>query len=161
MKNFREKSSFIRMMDKYQGDKNISIEELYNKFKEEIEEDNRIKEEKESQLISEFSGSYLKLFTEEGMFGRSELEVLKIDSLEIESYTDNWDRTYLLKGTKISVGICGVTIREFDTSVHSTFTEPQLREYSKISKEEFESFLEQAKSINDRVDSLIKSQGEI
>lgn len=157
MENFREKSNFIRMMDKYQGDKNISIEELYNKFKEEIEKDNRIKEEKESQLISEFSGSYLKLFTEEDdMFGLSKLEVLKIDSLEVESYTDNWDRTFLLKGTKISVGgFCGVKIREFDTSVHSMFTEPQLRKYSKISKEEFESFLEEAKSINDRIDELL------
>jgi hypothetical protein len=156
MENIREKSSFVRMMEKYQGDKTISIEELYNKFKSEIEENKKAEEENDNKVISEFSNSYLKLFTEEGMFGRSELEVLKIDSLKVESYTDNWDRTYLVKGTKISVGICGVTVREFDTSVHSTFTEPQLIEYSKISKEEFESFLEEANSISDRINALIK-----
>lgn len=143
-------------MEKYSGDKSVSVEELYNKFKAEIDENKRAEEQKEQEVISEFSGSYLKLFTEEGMFGRSELAVLKIDSLEIESYTDRWDRTFLAKGMKVAVGICGVTVREFDTSVYSMFTEPKLREYSKISKEEFESFLEEAKSINDRIDSLLK-----
>jgi len=155
MENFREKSSFLKLVETYQGDKSVSIQELYNKFKSEMEEDKKTKEEGCSKIIAEFSNSYIKLFTKEGMFGRSELDIFKIDSLEIDSFTTTGERTFKAVGVKIHIGIYGVTIFNLDNNTDCIFTESRLKKFSKISKEEFDYFLEEGHSINEKINKLL------
>lgn len=155
MEHFREKSSFLKLIETYQGDTSVSVQELYDKFKAELEEDKKTKEEGYNKIIADFSNSYIKLFTKDGMFGRSELEVFKIDSLEIGGFTDRGERVFKAVGVKISIGICGVTIRDFDNYVDSIFTESQLKQFSKISKLEFDYFLEEGHSINEKINKLL------
>lgn len=155
MEHFREKSSFLRLIETYQDYTSVSVQELYDKFKTEVEEDRKKKEESYNKIIADFSNSYIKLFTKEGKFGRSELEIFKIDSLEIDSFTDRGERTFKAFGVKISIGIFGVTIRDFDNYVDSIFTESKLKQFSKISKLEFDYFLEEGHSINERVNKLL------
>lgn len=155
MENFREKSSFLKLIETYQGDKSVSVQELYNKFKAEVEEDKKTEEEGCNEIIAEFSNSYIKLFTKEGMFGRSELDIFKIDSLKIDSFTTTGERTLKAEGVKIHIGIHGVTIFDLDNYVDCIFTESRLKQFSKISKEEFDYFLEEGHSINEKINKLL------
>ena len=155
MENFREKSSFLKLVETYQGDKSVSVQELYNKFKSEVEEDKKTEEEGCSKIIEEFSNSYIKLFTKEGMFGRSELDIFKIDSLKIDSFTTTGERTLKAEGVKIHIGIHGVTICDLDNYADCIFTESRLKQFSKISKLEFDYFLEEGQSINEKINKLL------
>lgn len=154
MENFRQKSNFLKLIDSYQGDKSISVEELYNKFKLDLETKKEAENNHEKEVISEFSGTYLKFFDPNGRFDQKELTVLKIDSLEVETYTDRWDRVYKASGSKVYVGICGVTVTNLDSRSDSHFIESELKKFTKISKKEFDEFFAEGNSINERINQL-------
>ncbi len=133
---------------------NLTIAELVDVFQKHLDESERIKQEQEDAVIKKYTGLYLKKISEDSLFGTT-LEVIKIDSLTTSSYTDNWDRTYLLTGNCINFDYRGLTNRPFDTSVHSMYTERQLDAYTVITEDEYQSYLATYEEISNKLNDLL------
>jgi hypothetical protein len=143
-------------MKDYSGDKTVSVESLLEKFTCEITEKEKLEKEEEDKIVKEYSNSYFKCLEDEGMFGKN-LEVLKIDSIKTSSFTDRWERTYQLKGTEIKFSKINVFLREFSTDdVYSLYTAKKLKNFTKITEEEYNFYFEKYNSLNEEILKLLE-----
>lgn len=146
-KNLDIKQRVVSLLDKFGGDKSISVEDLVSKFKKEISDSQISEREAEKSTIEDFTGVYLKMHVDENQaLGKFTIfdkfvEVIRIFSLEASSYTEDYERTYSLSGDIMKFSKINVYRREFDSSVHSLFSEAKLRQFTVISEEEYNEFV--------------------
>ena len=62
----------------------------------------------------------------------------------------------MLKGNRINVNKLNLFSREFDSSVHSTYTESELNSFSVITKDMYDFYLNEVETISKNLNLLIK-----
>lgn len=133
----------------------LSLSDIINQFTTDINEYDKDKIERENKVILDFTDVYLKRFTlDKSMFG-DELELMNIKTISVESYTDRWERTYSISGNRIWFAKHDFNFREFNDSVYSMFVEKELRSFTKITKEEYESHYETYKTLCDTISKIL------
>jgi hypothetical protein len=134
----------------------LSLSDIINQFTTDINEYDKDTIERENKVILDFTDVYLLGIEDNNVFGK-EVELIHIKTLKVESYTEGWERTYLLSGSRINFHKGGFYGRDFDTSVYSMYTEKDLRNCIKITKEEFESYVEKFNKLTSIVDSILNN----
>ena len=134
----------------------LTLKEILSQFTNDVSEFDKEKTERENKVIEDFTDVYLKEVTSGRIYDK-EIEFIHIKSLKVESYTEGWERTYLLSGSRINFHEGGFYGREFDSSVYSMYTEKDLRNCIKITKEEFESYVEKFNKLTSIVDSILNN----
>jgi|688.fasta_scaffold529657_2 hypothetical protein len=132
----------------------LSLSDIINQFTTDINEYDKDTIERENKVILDFTDVYLLGIEDNNVFGK-EVELIHIKTLKVESYTTNWERTYILTGRRIVFHKGGFYSREFDTSVYSMFTEKKLRGLTKITKEEYESHYKTYKTLCDIISEIL------
>lgn len=133
---------------------NMTVKELVDIFQKQLDEKDRLQRETEDAVIEKYTGVYLKTIDDEGIFGET-LVVIKIDSLSKSSYIEDFDRTYLLKGTRINFSDTNLYVRDFDTSAQSMYTQKELDTYTEISEEEYNSYYNQFIEIHNKLRQIV------
>lgn len=157
VKDLRKKRHLLQLCKELSGDfEGLSFKEAIEKMTTEIDVFDSKVAELENEVIKKYKGLYLKKFSEEGRFFGNEVEVIYIKDMSISSYTDNWERTYLLSGIRLNFSSLGANYREFDTRVDSMFTSTQLKEYVEITEVEFNSYVAIHNQINRKMKKALK-----
>lgn len=157
VKNLHKKRHLLQLCKELSGEfEGLLFKEVIEKIRTEIDVFDSKVAELENEVIKKYKGIYLKKFSEEGRFFGNEVEVIYIKDMSISSYTDNWERTYLLNGTRLNFSSLGANYREFDTRVDSMFTNTQLKEYVEITEDEFNTYFQTCNRINDEITQILK-----
>jgi hypothetical protein len=134
-------SRILEIIAKY--DQNLTIAQL----REAIENDRRIAEQKEvddfNQIKKEFANTYLKVIDKERLFGKT-LNVYHIKEVTRTERCTDWSLVYYVKGSKLSFSERDIFYRTFkpDTT-HDSFSKDDLKEMTKITKEEYDEYMKQ------------------
>jgi hypothetical protein len=135
-KDINIKRTLLNAVEKIKDDlSDLTLKEIVSQFTNDVSEFDKEKTERENKVI----------------------EFIHIKSLKVESYTENYERTYLLSGSRINFHEGGFYGRDFDSSVYSMYTEKDLRNCIKITKEEFESYVEKFNKLTSIVDSILNN----
>ena len=135
--------------------KNLKVHELIILCSLEVSKNKEKQTLNENKVVAKYNNSYLKIFKVDGLFGET-LELIKIDSLKPSGYTEQYERTYSLKGEIIIINKHNIGIRTFDTSVHSYYTLKDLENCIKTNKKEWSKYLTIQKEIQSNLLDLIK-----
>jgi ribosomal protein S17E len=135
----------------------LTVEELVNKYKDQLEIDKTIQENKEKLVIDKYKDIYLKKYNndEDALFGE-ELEIIYIKDVTVSGFTDEYERTYLLNGNSLRFSHRNVYLRQFDDSLYSLKTETELETYTVISKNEYDAYMEEYTMINSTLKRIIR-----
>jgi hypothetical protein len=141
-------------LSKY-GD-NLTIAQL----KKAIEQDEILKKERETEEINtiknEFENTYLKRLDKNSLFGK-ELEVFELRELIRHERTTEWNLVYYFEGRKTSFSNRHLFDVEFDTNrCENSFSTKDLRGMLKISKEEYQEYLDKYSRISTELKEIIK-----
>jgi hypothetical protein len=134
-------SRVLEIIAKY--DQNLTIAQL----REAIENDRRIAEQKEvddfNQIKEEFVDTYLKVIDKEHMFGKT-LNVYHIEEITRTERCTDWSLVYYAKGSKLSFSERDIFYRTFKpNTTHNSFSKEDLKEMTKITKEEYDEYMNQ------------------
>jgi len=155
--NIRKSRQLIEILENSDIDKNMSVKDLLEKASSNIEkyEENLIKQD--NKVIKRYTNVYLKFHDNDSRFGATELSVMYIKSINPESYTDRWERTYALNGDIYNFNsIMGVNHREFESGhVNSSYTEKQLKEYTQIPEEEYLEYASRYNAIHNALQNIV------
>lgn len=135
--NLREKQVLIRVIEEREDLRNLNVGELIDTFKKEIEAKADEQNKEEAKVVSEFTGAFLNNYEKDGCFGRPEREFIRIDSIKISGYTDEYKRVYKVTGHIIHFSTISIYSREIG-SFDDSWTEDKFRKCMLSSKEEFE-----------------------
>lgn len=134
---------------------NLTLNEIVGKFTDDVNEIDKETDKKEQEVIQEFTDVYLRHFEQDkGVFG-DQVKIFHIRELKTSSFTDEWERTYLLSGERFWFSKHDFNYREFDSSVHSMYTEKQLRKCVKITKDEYESYRKEYDSLAEKISQIL------
>lgn len=136
---------------------NITINELVDIFQKQLDTDERLKKEAEESVIKKYTNKYFKKYENDDLFGKT-LEVFKIDELKASGYNCDYDRMYHLKGGRININKSNLYFREFDSSVHSSYSEKELNTYTEITEEEYNQYFSEYEQIYNQLNKLIKNK---
>ena len=146
-------SRILEIIAKY--DENLTIAQ----FKKAIEADKRIADQKEvddlNQLKEEFANTYLKVIDEESMFGKT-LNIYHIKEITRTERCSDWSLFYYVKGTKISFSERDAYCRTLKPKKDRYgFSEEELREMTKITKEEYNEYTNQYSAIKTMLTNIV------
>lgn len=146
-------SRILDFIAKY--DENLTIAQL----KKAIEADKRIADQKEiddlNQIKEEFANTYLKVIDEERMFGKT-LNVYHIKEIVRTERCSDWSLVYYAKGSKISFSEREAYSRVFKpNTTHDSFSKEELREMTKITKEEYNEYTNQYSAIKTMLTNIV------
>jgi hypothetical protein len=129
---------------------NLTVTELTNKLESEIAIYDLETDEKEANVVKEFTDSYLIKKDSDGFFG-SEKIVMHIEELEIDSYDTEWTRLYILQGERF-----GFNKHMYSGRLENKhLSEEQLRNvWTRITKDEY---LEHVRKYEEILDLINKS----
>ena len=136
-------------------DENLTIAQL----KQAIELDKRIADQKEiddvNQIKQEFANTYLKVIDEERMFGKT-LNVYHIKEIVRTERCSDWSLIYYAKGSKISFSEREAYSRAFKpNTTHDSFSKEELREMTKITKQEYDEYIHQYSTIKTMLTNIV------
>ena len=155
-KDINIKRTLLNAVNNIKSDlSNLTLKEIVSQFTTDINEFDKENTERENKVIEDFTDVYLKEVTNGRIYDK-EVEIIHVKSLKVESYTESWERCYLLSGSRINFHEGGFYGRDFDTSVYSMYTEKDLRNCTKITKEEFESYVEKYNQLTLIVDKILE-----
>lgn len=143
----------LNLIAKY--DESLTIAQL----KKAIESDKRIADQKEiddlNQIKEEFANTYLKVIDEESMFGKT-LNIYHIKEITRTERCSDWSLFYYVKGTKISFSERDVYCRTLKPKKDRYgFSEEELREMTKITKEEYNEYTNQYSAIKTMLTNIV------
>jgi hypothetical protein len=146
-------SRILDFIAKY--DENLTIAQL----KKAIEADKVIADQKEiddlNQIKEEFANTYLKVIDEERMFGKT-LNVYHIKEIVRTERCSDWSLVYYAKGSKISFSEREAYSRAFKpNTTHDSFSKEELREMTKITKQEYDEYVHQYSTIKTMLTDIV------
>ena len=146
-------SRILEVIAKY--DENLTIAQL----KKAIESDKRIADQKEiddlNQLKQEFANTYLKIVDEEHIFGKT-LNIYHIKEITSTERCTDWSLVYHVKGTKLSFSERDSYCRTLNPNKDRFgFSEEELKEMIKITKDEFKEYMNQHSVIKSMLTNII------
>ena len=147
-------SRILELISKY--DENLTIAQL----KKAIEADKRIADQKEiddlNQIKEEFGNTYLKFLDEEHMFGKT-LNIYHIKEITRTERCEDWSLVYYAKGSKISFSEREAYSRVFKpNTTHDSFSKEELREMTKITKQEYDKYVSQYSAIRLTLTNIVE-----
>jgi len=147
-------SRLLDFIAKY--DENLTIAEL----KKAIESDKRIAEEKEidnlNQIKQEFANTYLKFLDEGYVLGKT-LNIYHIKEIVRTERCTDWSLVYYAKGSKTSFSEREAYSRAFKpNTTHDSFSEEELKEMTKITKQEYDEYVHQHATIKTMLSEIVK-----
>ena len=133
-------------------DENLTIAQL----KQAVIEEDKKSAEKEQQEIQEvkddFQGSYFKYLDEQPLFGDVELVIFKFDTLKSFERSVDWDFIYYFNGNTISFS--DRELYSIDV-FHLPFSAEELRKMTKITKEEYQEYLNKYNNLTKELKTII------
>lgn len=146
------KSRIVELLKKAPDDiKSMTVQEMLDKFENEIQEDNLKLEEHEKSVCDEFRGAYLCIKKDCNLFG-STTDYMFIKDIKPGSLTTEFNRTYELEGDIISFSPKFVNSRKFKPGdVYDSITESELREAISIDETKFDIAHQQYKRILEKI----------
>jgi len=149
-KDINIKRNLLKTLENIDGDLNeLSLKDIITQFSKDVSDYDNSIIEREQSVIDEYTGAYLKHINLDGKLYDKEVELFHINGLEVCSYTTEWERTYALSGERIYFADGSFFKRKFDPShVYSSYTEKDLANCIKITKEEYDSYDDKFESLN-------------
>ena len=128
-------------------------------LKKAIEADKRIADQKEiddfNEIKQEFANTYLKGIDAERMFGKT-LNVYHIKEIVRTERCSDWSLVYHAKGSKISFSERDLFCRAFKpNTTHDSFSKEELREMTKITKQEYDEYMHQYSTIKTMLTEIV------
>lgn len=143
----------IQKLKKYNG--SMTVGELIEKLENEQKEDREAKERSIKRVKEKFKSVYLKRTDNCPLFGET-LEIYFIEDIVDTSITTNWELIYYIKGKKIQFSKRDISFRDIsETMVSDTFSEKELNQMTRITKEEYDQYSNEYEQIKYMLKSLI------
>ena len=121
-------------------------------FLDKQEKETKVNNEKElSDLKNLYENGYFVYIKHESVFGK-EVEFWKINDIEFESKTVNWENCYKIKNDIISINLYGIHIIN---NVERHFIKEEFNELQKITEKEYNEILEESKLICNNLKNII------
>jgi hypothetical protein len=150
--NINSKRQLLRAIGELKDDLgNLTLNEIVDKFTSDVNKIDKETEKKEQEVIQEFTDVYLRYFEQDKRIFGDQVNFFHIKELKTSSFTDQWERTYLLSGERFWFSKHDFNYREFDSSVYSVYTEKQLRKCVKITKDEYESYIKEYDYLTEKI----------
>ena len=136
-------------------DENLTIAQL----KKAIESDKRIADQKEiddfNEIKQEFANTYLKFLDEEYVLGKT-LKIYHIKEIVRTERCTDWSLVYYARGSKTSFSEREAYSRVFKpNTTHDSFSEEELREMTKITKQEYDEYMHQYSTIKTMLTEIV------
>lgn len=146
-------SRILEAIAKY--DENLTIAQL----KKAIEANKRIADQKEiddlNQIKEEFANTYLKIIDSESMFGKT-LNIYHIEKIVRTERCSDWSLYYYVKGSKLSFSERDTYCRTLNPKKDRFgFSKEELREMTKITKQEYDEYMHQYSTIKTMLTEII------
>lgn len=143
---------FLKQLEKY--DESLTLKEL----KETIYLENNIEKEKNIKLVqsikNEYKDVYLKRYTDT-VYGNT-LEIIHIEEIIDFHYTENYDKIFNFKGSKLSFSQRDVYFREIEgDEIYHNLSEEELKTIDKLSIEEYNNYFVQYNHIYNMLKNLM------
>lgn len=131
------------------------------KLKEIIAQENELEKQKElveiEAIRKEFENTYLKYVDKDGLFGE-EFHIIKLKNLVRQERTTDWNFIYYFKGEDITFGNW-LSCKIFDTDrCGNSFSGEELKNMTKITKEEYNKYKNKFKRLRTVTEKLIKNE---
>ena len=134
-------------------DENLTIAKL----KQAVIEDEKKLAEKEQQEIQEvkdnFQKRYFRYLDEDSIFGGRELNIFEFKTLKSFEKSMDWEFIYYFNGSKISFSDRELYL--IDAS-HLPFTAEKLRKMTKITKEEYQEYLNKYNNLVTELKNIVR-----
>jgi hypothetical protein len=136
-------------------DENLTIAQL----KKAIEADKVIADQKEiddvNKVKQEFANTYLKFLDEEYVLGKT-LKIYHIKEIVRTERCTDWSLVYYAKGSKITFSEREAYSRAFKpNTTHDSFSKEELREMTKITKQEYDEYVHQYSTIKTMLTNIV------
>lgn len=146
-------SRILDYISKY--DENLTIAQL----KKAIESDKRIADQKEiddfNEIKQEFANTYLKFLDEEYVLGKT-LKIYHIKEIVRTERCTDWSLVYYARGSKTSFSEREAYSRVFKpNTTYDSFSEEELREMTKITKQEYDEYMHQYSTIKTMLTEIV------
>lgn len=143
----------IQQLEKY--DDNLTLSRLKELILEEDEKANSKETEKIKYIKDNFENTYLKELDTEYFLGTT-LNVYKLTNFVKSEKTTEWELIYSFEGNIISFNKHSLGYRAINTNrCGDEFSEKQLREMVKITKEEFDEYKIEYDTLNGKLEELL------
>lgn len=150
---FAGKKRILSTLKRIKSEKYVSltVTELTSELESEIAIYDLETNEKESNVVKEFTDSYLIKKDSDKFFG-SEKIVMHIESLEIDSYDTEWTRLYLLQGERF-----GFNKHMYSGPLKNKhLSEEQLRNvWTRITKDEYLDYVRKHEDILSMIKDIV------
>jgi len=80
----------------------MSIDDAKDMLKTELDEEKSKQDKIEKAVCDKYVGKFIKKFDEKGLFGKIEVEYIRIDEIKPGSMTTEWNRCYDIKGEVVN-----------------------------------------------------------
>jgi hypothetical protein len=157
MINISKSRQLINLLQNSNIDENMTVKDLIERVSNNIKKYEANILEEDNAVIKKYTNVYLKFHDDDSGFGTKELSVMYIKTINPESYTDRWERTYALEGDTYSFNsIMGVNHREFKPGhVNSSYTVEKLKNYIQITEDEYLEYKTQYLNIFNALQNVI------
>lgn len=147
-------SRLLKLLEEF--DDNVTVGQIIKKIKGDQESNNKEEESTFRRIKKEYGGSYLKVFDDCPLYGRN-LDIYFIEEITSKERTTDWDLVYMIKGKRLNFSKRNIIEKNMSgTNVNDTFSESDLEEMTKISKEEFEEYVSKYTEIKDKLAKIIE-----
>jgi hypothetical protein len=145
-----------KYIDLSQYNEKLTIAELKKAIEQE-EEVNKLKENKEINLIKEkYQNTYLKYIEEDGIFGKT-LNVIQLKEFVRTERTTDWELIYYFEGREISFSENNLFYKVFDTNrCSNSFSAKELKKTEIITEEDYLNYENKYKKIKTELENLIE-----
>lgn len=132
----------------------VTVGELKIKLQEDINKEINDQIDEDNYVVNKYNGKYLRSNDKHNIIKLGEgVDIIFVEEIEPNTYTQNWERTFQIKGTKIYFGEQVVNKKEI--SEMASFTIKDLEGYDEISVEVYWAYEEKYKLFK----NIIKSVG--
>ena len=157
MSKVRKIGQLLRSFEKHADDTmlNMSLTDLIEKYNSELDDEQKKQDENDIKVANKYENKYLKIFPED-IFGK-ELKVIHITKLTPDGYDTDYNRIYEMSGTYISFCDTGrVYSNTYENDTQSTISVSELEQYTFISKDEYDAYMEEYSTINCSLQRILR-----
>lgn len=143
-------SRLLKMLEEF--DDNVTVGQAISKLKQDEISAKQKETEEIDKVKEDFSNTYLKELDEHSLFGRT-LNIYHLKDYVRSERTTDWSLIYYFEGSKISFSKGDIHRGDFCSN---SFSEEDLRDMTKITKEEFEEYyVKNYCEIEDKLNNIV------